>query len=178
MNDGHRPTLEEQFRDWYRATPSDAEERTERVLAAVRLARRPSRTWWQRLPPAIPWTVGVGLAASLVGLALSSSWLGHGTSSATQTVQFVLVAPAASRVALVGDFNGWDVAATPMHRRAPDEPWTAMVIVPTDRRVFTYAFILDGVRWMADPNAPLASTDDFGSATSVLVFGARNGGLE
>ncbi len=36
--------------------------------------------------------------------------------------RFAVWAPHAQRVALVGDFNGWDTAATPMDR-LPDGTW-------------------------------------------------------
>ena len=35
----------------------------------------------------------------------------------TRVIKFVLVAPQAARVAVVGDFNGWDISATPAKRR-------------------------------------------------------------
>ena len=35
-----------------------------------------------------------------------------------QRVQFVLVAPDAKKVAVVGDFNGWDASITPAIRRS------------------------------------------------------------
>ncbi len=39
-------------------------------------------------------------------------------------VDFFCDAPEAESVRLVGDFNGWDTAATPMHRM-PDGRWMA-----------------------------------------------------
>ncbi len=170
-------TLERWFREWYRATPADGgeAERQARILAAVRSAPPPSRMLWRRLPLAARLIGTAGLAASLVALALGMRWwqLHRGASSAGHDVQFVFVAPTASNVAIVGDFNGWDASATPMRRGGPADPWVATVTVPRERRMFTYAFIVDGTHWMADPNAPLASTDDFGSATSVLVLHDR-----
>ena len=40
--------------------------------------------------------------------------------------RFAVWAPHAQRVALVGDFNGWDTAATPMDR-LPDGTWVQTV---------------------------------------------------
>ncbi|MGE5801687.1 MAG: isoamylase early set domain-containing protein [Gemmatimonadota bacterium] len=170
-------TLAQRFHEWYRGTPVDADARTERILAAVRRVRPPVRTRWQRLPVGARWVARAAVAAALGGFALGAqSWLRARTpSSRAEAVRFVFVAPGASHVALVGDFNGWDAEATPMRRGAPEEPWVVTVRLPRGHRVFTYAFILDGARWVADPNAPLASTDDFGSATSVLVLRDRSG---
>jgi hypothetical protein len=84
-------------------------------------------------------------------------------------VQFVLVAPEATTVALVGDFNDWDPAATPL-RAAAGGAWTAALRLPPGRH--RYAFVVDGVRWLADPAAPPAPDDDFGSPGSVVTVGA------
>jgi hypothetical protein len=84
-------------------------------------------------------------------------------------VQFVLVAPGAKSVALVGDFNDWDAAVTPL-RRATGGAWSTAVKLPAGRH--RYAFVVDGVRWIADPAAPPAPDDDFGSPGSVVTVGA------
>src|SRR5829696_8746909 len=62
-------------------------------------------------------------------------------SVAPQAIKFVLVAPQASRVSLVGDFNGWDLAATPAERQ-PDGSWTTFVTLRPGRHV--YSFVVDG----------------------------------
>lgn len=85
-------------------------------------------------------------------------------------VQFVLTAPKASHVAVVGDFNEWDPAATPMVRR-DGGAWTAAIPVAPGRHV--YAFIVDGDRWVSDPAAPLAPEDGFGIRNSVIVVGGQ-----
>ena len=85
-------------------------------------------------------------------------------------VQFVHIAPKASRVTVVGDFNGWDPQATPMIRRESGV-WIASVPVPPGRHV--YAFVVDGDHWVADPAAPLAPEDGFGIRNSVIVVGGR-----
>ena len=85
-----------------------------------------------------------------------------------QTVQFVLRAPGAQRVALVGDFNDWDGDKTPL-RRAAGGLWT--VTVPLSAGRYTYTFVVDGERWMADPAAPPAPPDDFGRPGSVVTIG-------
>lgn len=85
------------------------------------------------------------------------------------TVQFVLVAPTATSVALVGDFNDWDVAATPLRRGAGGTWSAALRLAPGRHR---YAFVVDGTRWIADPTAPPAPDDDFGSPGSVVTVGA------
>ena len=89
-------------------------------------------------------------------------------SNPVQTVQFVFRAPNAHRVALVGDFNDWDGDATPLHA-GPGGLWT--VTVPLTAGRYTYTFVVDGERWMADPAAPPAPSDDSGRPSSVVTIG-------
>jgi 1,4-alpha-glucan branching enzyme len=88
------------------------------------------------------------------------------TPASQRPIQFMLVAPAATRVALVGEFNDWDPAATPMSR-APGGAWHVALPLATGRHV--YAFIVDGTSWVADPQAPLAPEGWFGARNSVLL---------
>ena len=81
-------------------------------------------------------------------------------------VQFMLVAPAANRVALVGEFNDWDPTATPMVR-VPGGAWHVALPLASGRHV--YAFVVDGTSWVADPQAPLAPEGWFGARNSVLL---------
>jgi 1,4-alpha-glucan branching enzyme len=67
---------------------------------------------------------------------------------------------------VVGDFNHWDVHATPLRRPAAGGQWHAAVKLTPGRHV--YAFVVDG-RWVPDPAAPRAVDDDFGSPNSVLT---------
>ena len=92
------------------------------------------------------------------------------TTCELRLVQFVLRAPKASQVTVVGDFNQWDPVATPMMRRQGGA-WTAAIPVSPGRHV--YAFIVDGDRWVADPAAPLAPEDGFGIRNSVIVVGGQ-----
>ena len=88
--------------------------------------------------------------------------------SQQQSVQFVFRAPSAQRVALVGDFNDWDSEATPL-RQAAGGLW--IVTVPLTAGRYTYTFVVDGERWMADPSAPPAPPDDSGRPGSVVTIG-------
>jgi hypothetical protein len=93
------------------------------------------------------------------------------TGEAPQEVAFVLVAPAASQVSVVGDFNGWDPSATPMTRHSGDAAWTVRIHLAPGRHV--YAFVMDGAQWVSDPLAPLAPANEYGMHNSVVVV---NGG--
>lgn len=95
-------------------------------------------------------------------------------SQTPRVVKFVLIAPAAQRVSLVGDFNGWDVRANPMTTRAGDGRWT--VFVPLQPGMHVYSFLVDGTQFIPDPTAPTAPDDGFGTdrRNSVVVVGASS----
>lgn len=133
-------------------------------LAGLAIAAGLAAIVWLGLPRARsstePLATAVDAAAAAPGVLLAR----HGE----PVVQFVLVAPGARSVALVGDFNDWDAAATPLHRAAGGAWSTALKLRPGRHR---YAFVVDGVRWVADPAAPPAPDDDFGSPGSVVTVG-------
>ena len=95
--------------------------------------------------------------------------VGAASENVAVRVQFVLVAPNAKSVAVVGDFNDWDPSATPL--ASARGMWSNEVVVPAGRH--DYAFVVDGARWIADPLAPQAPADELGGGYSVLVAGAR-----
>ncbi len=83
-------------------------------------------------------------------------------------VQFVLDARALSHartLSVVGDFNDWNVAASPMAREG--ELWSVSLPVTPGRHV--YAFVVNGTEWIADPRAPRAADADFGRPGSVII---------
>lgn len=168
-----------------------------RVMAEIRADHAPRLTPWQWLvrPRSIRISPlgGLGLAGALAAsmmLAVTLDDRASGNAVAPesavasaesltpspvvaqppiQTVQFVLRAPRASSVALVGDFNDWDNGGTPMQKGAGDL-WT--VTIPLTAGRYTYTFIVDGTRWVADPLAPRAPADGFGQPSSVVTVGA------
>lgn len=85
-------------------------------------------------------------------------------------VKFVFVAPSATRVTLVGDFNAWNASATPMQRTGGT--WTVTLPLRAGRHL--YSFVVDGSQWFPDPSAPLAPEDGFGHANSVVLVGASS----
>ncbi|MFI5312165.1 MAG: isoamylase early set domain-containing protein [Gemmatimonadales bacterium] len=93
-----------------------------------------------------------------------------GTAGAVRAVPVLIAfaeAREAQRVSIVGDFNNWDAAASPMQRVGPGGPWTATVLAKPGRHV--YAFLVDGTTLVADPRAPRALDLDYGGDASVLM---------
>lgn len=154
-----------------------------RVMASVRSARRPSawaRAWeWVREPRMVALSPlgGLAMAAAIAGvvtlgaLAWPTQVASPGASVAAesaQAVQFVLHAPEARAVFVAGDFNGWDARQSPL-ARAPSGLWFVEVLLSPGR--YTYSFVVDGSRFVADPTAPRAVGDDFGAPSSVVIVG-------
>jgi hypothetical protein len=167
-----------------------------RVMSAVTsMPRHTKRTFWSLLttPQTITFTpLSWGLLAasvvvvagySLISRPSDTGRAGEGQARAAATaqapgdtsahsVQFVLVAPTARKVAVVGDFNGWDathVAYQAKHRGGG--VWSVMAPVPAGHH--RYSFIVDDSLWVADPQAPRAVDKDFGVPNSAIVVGAQ-----
>jgi|SRR5919109_585063 hypothetical protein len=85
-----------------------------------------------------------------------------------QMTRFVFVARSASSVAIVGDFNDWQEAASPM-RRESEGVWA--ITIPLAPGRYHYTFVVDGTKWVADPLAPRTIEDDFGRPNSVITVG-------
>jgi hypothetical protein len=85
-------------------------------------------------------------------------------------IQFVLVAPDAHSVAVVGDFNNWGLNDTALVAENHNGVWS--VSAPVHTGVHRYAFLVNGKQWVADPTAPRAADDDFGQPSSALVVEA------
>lgn len=150
----------------------------------------PPRTWARSLWTVADWmrrgrtlTVsplqGLALAAGLAAVLLvGRMWLQPDSPVSpeqtaalgeTAVVQFVIVAPTARSVSLVGDFNDWAAFETPMQRVDGNGVWSVSVSLTTGR--YRYAFLVDGTTWVRDPSAPPELDDDFGRPGSVLTVG-------
>ena len=82
-------------------------------------------------------------------------------------VQFMLTAPAASRVALAGDFNGWDPREIEMTRDSRDGRWAVTLALAPGRH--SYAYVVDDTQWVRDPVGTTAEPNDLAPPRSVIV---------
>jgi Carbohydrate-binding module 48 (Isoamylase N-terminal domain) len=162
-----------------------------RLLDAIRAEPTPQRRSrvlsWLVEPRriVIPPIAAAALAAGLVGLGvIGGSAINRGGRSApvrppqdavadsrhpdtsVRVVKFVIAAPQANRVSIVGDFNGWNAAAAPAVREK-DGSWTMFVPLRPGR--YVYSFVLDGEHFVNDPAAPIAPDDGYGQKNSVVV---------
>jgi hypothetical protein len=130
--------------------------------------------WWSA------WTAGAAIAAGIVlavalpdrrrpmselvpAIALEQS----NAATDARPVRLRLAAPASSRVAVVGDFNDWDPAATPLRPAGDGGTWIVELRLKPGR--YHYTFLIDGRRWARDPSSPPAAESDFGAPVSVLT---------
>jgi hypothetical protein len=180
-----------------RRSPAIGPELDRRIMAAVRHSLRwqlrAALRWWLR-PRPIPISplgglLAAGAMALLTLVVVRHAWipapsvppsgvqgaLVPATASTTdevRVVRFVLAAPNASQVNLVGDFNGWDTAATPLRPVGAAGVWSVEVPLTPGRH--EYAFLIDGREWRPDPATPRAAADDYGSPNSVIIVGAHS----
>jgi len=131
------------------------------ALSALEPALPPSSVkWWRRR-----WTIQVSplgalaVAAGLVAVVLASQLGGRqaagpspvnpAATDGARLTQFILVAPEAAAVTVVGDFNDWSVSAPPLLRADGDGVW--WVTVPLAPGRYRYRAVRSdaapGARW-------------------------------
>ena len=133
---------------------------------------------WRPRSVSITWRPAYALAAAVVFATVATA---HSlrtpstevvtTASQQVLTQFVLSAPNATRVAVAGDFSGWQ----PVHAMSRSAAGVWTVVVPLDPGVHDYAFVVDGERWVPDPTAP-GVKDGFGGVNSRLAVLSPDGG--
>ncbi len=83
------------------------------------------------------------------------------------SVLFILDAPSAKSVSLVGDFNKWDPAVHVLKRPEPGKPWELRVDLQRGK-MYVYDFVIDGKHWVPDPTVETKVEDGFGGSGSLL----------
>lgn len=76
-------------------------------------------------------------------------------------------ASGAEKVNVVGDFNGWDAAATPM-KKLQDGSFTQTIQLKKGA-AYRFKYLIDGNRWENDWNADRYEPNAFASEDSVVV---------
>jgi AMP-activated protein kinase-like protein len=155
------PALQRAIAELRRPVTLDAEVER-RALARIRAGAGPGRRSLR-----LAW-LGGALAAGIAFMLVARPPAPRHppTVSGTRPVLIRLAAPA-SRVAVVGDFNDWDPAATPLRRGGDGATWTVELHLKPGR--YHYTFLIDGRRWASDPDGPRAVESDFGAPVSVLT---------
>ena len=169
----------------YQETPAASARMVDRCIRQVRLrAVTPAVTFVSQAKR--PWFAAAAAVAAIVLISVTmrsgtapvkiadgvpvggTTAVDHGSA-----VQFELRLPkGAAKVSVVGDFNGWDTAATPMTQNHGEGAWSAKIALLPGRHV--YAYIVDGEKWTVDPLAPQVPDAGYGSPANALVV---EGGL-
>jgi hypothetical protein len=150
------------------ARNADAAARSSQTPGLRSSGLRSALGWvWSPRPVSVAWRPAYGLAAA--GLLVLFMVTGRGPADVVPGPQqvlthFVLAAPDARQVTLAGDFTDWQ----PAHAMTRTGPGVWTVVVPLSPGIHNYAFIVDGERWVPDPNAP-AVDDGFGGMNSRLA---------
>jgi hypothetical protein len=80
--------------------------------------------------------------------------------------------PPAARVAVTGDFNGWNPEGVPLKASGKPGLWeTTLRLSPG---AYSYNFIVDGNVLLPDPNAPDQMPDGYGGTNSILLVKGGN----
>ena len=78
----------------------------------------------------------------------------------------------AHTVAIAGDFNGWNPQANTLKDPDGDGIWTGALKLEPGR--YEYMFVLDGEKWLPDPNALRYVKDGFGNKNAILEINNCN----
>ena len=145
------------------------------AIEANRAAARPGWLVWLLRPRMIPVPPAAVLAvAAAVVLVVSFVGLPRGGAIAESVVyvQFVVDAPAAETVHLVGDFTEWQPTVE-LDDADGDGVWSGRV--PLLPGVHEYMFVIDGADWVTDPNATSYQDDGFGQQNAIVAVSTLNG---
>lgn len=152
-----------------------------RVMAS--LPARSGRAWWRRAArwwiEAHPVQLRPAALLPVAALAVLLAWprtrsapadlpteTAAGT-TATVYVQFVLKAPQARSVSVAGDFNAWQPATAELRDADGDGVWTGFISLPAGEH--KYMFVVDGQRWISDPQAQRYVDDGFGMRNALIA---------
>jgi hypothetical protein len=179
------PELREEAAGWDRlveemrsGTPAGAplgfEQRVMSALSRAELRGRPRWLDWllsPRLVPVRP-VAAVAFAVALVAVALFVGLPGGDPVDSRIYVQFVVEAPTAESVHVVGDFTEWQPTIA-LEDADGDGTWSGRVALRPG--VHEYMFVIDGSDWVTDPNAAGYQDDGFGQRNAVVAVSGLNG---
>ena len=128
---------------------------------SLRINRIHTQKWLALTAAAAFVVVCAGLIITLLNNAVSPE------PADSVTVRFILEAPGANRVEVVGDWNGWDPSKDPLTDSDGDGTWETTLHLIRGKE-YRYQFLINNADWIADPQAPLKIEDGFGGWNSIL----------
>lgn len=179
------PDLREEAAGWSRlveelraGTPAGAplgfEQRVMSALSSPEPRGRPGWLDWLLRPRTVSVrpVAAVALAVLLAAVSLFVARPGGGPAESRVYVQFVVDAPQAESVHVVGDFTEWQPTIA-LEDADGDGTWSGRV--PLLPGVHEYMFVIDGSDWVTDPNAAGYQDDGFGQRNAVVAVSGLNG---
>jgi len=167
--------------------PPQNEKMADRVMASLPTPSRQA-SWWRVLVRPIPvpaWALVLLVAAGVTWVSVDrqhTPLVAPAAQVVTQKprtappkrpepprpmlVRFHLAAPAARKVSLVADFNGWSTQKTMLSDPDGNGIWT--VTVPLSSGRYHYRFLVNGEQWVMDPDATSFLADGFGGTNALL----------
>lgn len=145
-----------------------------RAEALWRWFVRPAELRASPLLAAAALAAAIGVSAAVTSLIVRGGDPGAPTAAraaSTVLVRFELRAPEAERVALAGSFNAWSDSTLFFRRNPSTGVWS--VTVPLTPSEYEYLFVVDGERWIPDPEAHAQVDDGLGNVNSLIVVGPR-----
>lgn len=136
---------------------------TDRVMADIGSLPHVAPVRVAPLSPRRAWSLAA--AAALVACALFI--VGRiGWDRQTVEVRFVLDAPSAKSVYLVGDFSSWDPEGLAL-KKGESGLWERTIRLKRGQ-AYSYNFLVDGSSWVVDPAAPERIDDGFGGESALI----------
>ncbi len=116
----------------------------------------------------------IGITATVAAVCLFFAFnfifkLGEITPLCSAEVQFSLRVTDSQQIhtiAIAGDFNNWNPQENILLDPDGDGIWTATLKLPPGR--YEYMFVLNGEKWLPDPNALRYVKDGFGNRNAIL----------
>lgn len=181
------PHCREEFQGWQKLiqslntlTPQEAPtDFTEKIMAKITQKKVEIGTsFWNELKkrisiplPSIR-VIGVTATLAVIFLVFAFNFIfkpGEITPLCSAEVQFSLRVADNQQIhtiAIAGDFNNWNPQANILQDPDGDGIWTATLKVPPGR--YEYMFVLNGEKWLPDPNALRYVKDGFGNRNAIL----------
>ncbi len=145
--------------------PAVADDFVDRVMARVE-AVAAERASPRRRKLAV-WAMAAGVAILAAGVLVRMA-MTPALPPGTRLVRFVLDMPHAEQVALAGSFNDWGRRIA-LHAHGHGL-WT--VRIPLRAGQYSYVFVVNGHRVIADPHAEGYRPDGFGGRNSLIIVGS------
>ena len=105
------------------------------------------------------------LVACICSLAACAARRQEGVTVSREGVRFQMRQPAATSVAVAGDFNSWSPTSDPM--TLSGDIWMRRIPLPPGHYVFMY--VVDGMTWVTPANVAETVPDGFGGLNGRVV---------